>query len=172
MRKVFDAIDVDMNGKITKDELKQLLERLNTDATKDSLDAMFKAADKDGSGAIEFDEFLESLQTVMSPPSSEDLSQAFAMMDENGDGFLTKDEIKAGLIKAGEPLSDATIEEMVKAADQNNDGKVSYKAYVQSFLSCHMTFGGTSTGYDLIEKDNPVIVMANTKNVIQDAQLP
>ena len=37
-----------MNGKITKDELEELLVRLNTKATKDSLDAMFKAADKDG----------------------------------------------------------------------------------------------------------------------------
>ena len=36
-------------------------------------------------------------------------------------------------------------------------------AYGQSFLSCHQTFGGNSTSYDSIQKDNPVTVMANTK---------
>ena len=48
IRKVFDAIDEDGNGKITKNELERLLLKLNKNATKTELNKMFQIADKDG----------------------------------------------------------------------------------------------------------------------------
>ena len=48
IRKVFDAIDEDGNGKITKNELERLLVKLNKNATKTELNKMFQIADKDG----------------------------------------------------------------------------------------------------------------------------
>ena len=45
---MFDAIDVDGNGKITIDELEKLLVKLNQEATQSQLEALFRAADKDG----------------------------------------------------------------------------------------------------------------------------
>ncbi len=47
-KKVFNVIDEDGNGKITKNELAKLLKKLQKEATSDEIDKMFQAADTDG----------------------------------------------------------------------------------------------------------------------------
>eukprot|EP00794_Sanderia_malayensis_P015187 gene15187-16753_t len=130
-RKVFDLIDEDGSGKITKDEFSKLMKKLNQETSADNMDKMFNAADKDGSGAIDFDEFLATFESNASPPSKSDLEESFKMIDKNGDGFLSREEIKAGLAAVGEPLSDESVDEMLAAADTNHDGKISYEEFTK-----------------------------------------
>ena len=53
----FKVFDKDQDGKITKPEFVQVMERLGENISKDEIEKIYEAADEDGSGEIEFDEF-------------------------------------------------------------------------------------------------------------------
>ncbi|KOO20826.1 calmodulin-like protein [Chrysochromulina tobinii] len=75
-REIFNLVDLDKGGTISKDELGQLMKTLGLKPTQEELNAMVAEIDADGSGEIDFDEFV----TVMS--RKELLSQIEP--DENG----------------------------------------------------------------------------------------
>ncbi|XP_039267529.2 uncharacterized protein LOC120342666 [Styela clava] len=58
MHLVFRQFDVDGDGYITADELRNMLSRLGDDITDDELLKMIKAADMDGDGKVSYQEFV------------------------------------------------------------------------------------------------------------------
>ena len=52
MKKIFDEIDTNKNGKINKNELERLMKELNIPASKEDIEMMMKAADTDGKNII------------------------------------------------------------------------------------------------------------------------
>jgi Ca2+-binding EF-hand superfamily protein len=58
LRKRFDEIDTDGNGRISVDEFVALLQSLDNDLSRDEGLLAFEATDEDGDGTIGFDEFL------------------------------------------------------------------------------------------------------------------
>ena len=61
-REIFNLVDLDKGGTISKDELKTLMTTLGLRPTQEELNAMVDEIDSDGNGEIDFDEFV----TVMS----------------------------------------------------------------------------------------------------------
>ena len=61
-REIFNLVDLDKGGTISKDELKQLMTTLGLRPSQEELNAMVDEIDSDGNGEIDFDEFV----TVMS----------------------------------------------------------------------------------------------------------
>ncbi|KAJ5074128.1 calmodulin-related [Anaeramoeba ignava] len=61
MKKAFDVIDLDGNGFIDYDELKQLMTELNDKVTDQEVQELMKIADEDGDGKISFEEFKKNL---------------------------------------------------------------------------------------------------------------
>jgi calmodulin len=61
-REIFNLVDLDKGGTISKDELKQLMHTLGLRPSQEELNAMVDEIDADGNGEIDFDEFV----TVMS----------------------------------------------------------------------------------------------------------
>jgi len=56
-REAFRVFDLDGNGFIDKDELKQVMKRLGETLSDGDVEEMFKEADINGDGQIDFDEF-------------------------------------------------------------------------------------------------------------------
>lgn len=58
-REIFDLVDEDKSGEISKDELKKLMITLGLKPTDEQIDAMMKEVDEDESGDIDFSEFVK-----------------------------------------------------------------------------------------------------------------
>lgn len=58
-REIFDLVDEDKSGEISKDELKKLMITLGLKPTDEQIDTMMKEVDEDGSGDIDFSEFVK-----------------------------------------------------------------------------------------------------------------
>ena len=60
LRKVFDTIDTNKNGKVEKEELMKMLNNLGEDVTEDVVNEMIKIADTNQDGMIDFEEFVKA----------------------------------------------------------------------------------------------------------------
>ena len=56
-KRLFDGIDVDGNGSLDSEEMKQLFKDLGLELTQDQVATVMSRIDADGSGEIDFDEF-------------------------------------------------------------------------------------------------------------------
>lgn len=93
--KVFRAMDVNGDGKLSKDEIKggfgEYFGRSLNDA---EVDEMFDKVDADKSGAIDYSEFVVATMNEKNLLSNNKLQSAFKMFDKDGGGSISVDEIK------------------------------------------------------------------------------
>ncbi|XP_032281570.1 calmodulin-alpha [Halichoerus grypus] len=61
IQEVFRAFDLDGNGRISVDELKQAMAKLGQTLSQEDLDAMIQEADTDEDGQVDYKEFLRIL---------------------------------------------------------------------------------------------------------------
>ncbi|XP_021552438.1 calmodulin-like protein 5 [Neomonachus schauinslandi] len=61
MQEVFRTFDLDGNGRISVDELKQAMAKLGQTLSQEELDAMIQEADTDKDGQVDYKEFLRIL---------------------------------------------------------------------------------------------------------------
>ncbi|KAI3385534.1 hypothetical protein SNEBB_000508 [Seison nebaliae] len=59
LREVFNELDKDNSGLMTKDELRQALVQIGEDSSETTVDSMFRLADTSGDGQISYEEFLK-----------------------------------------------------------------------------------------------------------------
>ena len=83
---LFDFLDVDRNGQLTRDELSRLLTPEGQEAVRQAIVAHIKAADTSHDGMLD----LAEVQTGL--PA---LAGKFMQVDRNGDGLLSPDELRA-----------------------------------------------------------------------------
>jgi len=95
LNKMFLKLDVDQNGTLDKDELKQGMNELvgTFEMEHTNWDEFFKAIDTDGNGVIDHKEFIVASFDRQKIINRANLDMAFDIIDENKDGSLTLDEI-------------------------------------------------------------------------------
>lgn len=70
---VFRSIDTDSSGNIVSTELKQVLERLDINKSKDDMDALFMSLDTNGDGKVVEKEFLDWYQEMAQESDAADI---------------------------------------------------------------------------------------------------
>jgi len=132
--KVFRAMDVNGDGKLQKDEIKngyaEFFGRQLTDA---EVDEMFEKVDADGSGEIEYSEFVVATLNEKNLLSNNKLQTAFKMFDKDGGGSISIDEIKQ-VLSFGQTLDEEVVAQIIKQVDANGDGEISYDEFAQMML--------------------------------------
>merc|ERR1712187_985671 len=92
---LFDIIDTDGNGELSRNEMQHGMRKLGITLTPVELDAVLRAFDSDGNGTIQFEEFFDLLNDYalneMAPPE-EDTSDAKMF------GYKVQQRVK-GLVK-------------------------------------------------------------------------
>ncbi|KAE8010617.1 hypothetical protein FH972_006974 [Carpinus fangiana] len=126
----FDAIDVDKNGSISLDEMRQALAKDLPWKLKDSrVSEILTAIDSNTDGLVDFTEFVAATLHVhqMEEHDSEKWQQrsqaAFEKFDIDKDGFITPEELRmhTGLRGSLDPL--------LEEADIDKDGKISLSEF-------------------------------------------
>jgi calmodulin len=56
----FNVFDIDNDGFISKDELRQVMRNIDTRITEEELEAMIEAIDEDGDGKVNYEEFMKA----------------------------------------------------------------------------------------------------------------
>ncbi|XP_010489430.1 PREDICTED: calcium-dependent protein kinase 16 [Camelina sativa] len=126
LRDQFDAIDVDKNGAISLEEMRQALAKDHPWKLKDARVAeILQAIDSNTDGFVDFSEFVAAALHVnqLEEHDSEKWQQrsraAFEKFDIDGDGYITAEELRMHTGLKG------SIEPLLEEADIDNDGKIS-----------------------------------------------
>ncbi|XP_063429143.1 calmodulin-like [Mytilus trossulus] len=128
----FDRFDTDKDGKLSKEEITQLLRVVGNNPTDDDITQIFKEVDLDDSGLIDLEEFQTYyVNTIANVDEKQSLLEAFKCFDQNNDGFIERDE----LMKFMEDLSEEQAQGMIDIADKNGDGKVNIEEFVEMMMA-------------------------------------
>ncbi|KAL5213229.1 hypothetical protein ABZP36_024076 [Zizania latifolia] len=138
LRRVFELFDHDGDGRITREELTESLERLGMPVPGEELAAAIARIDANGDGCVDMGEFAELYETVMRGDGDEaaeeaGMREAFGVFDQNGDGFITVDELRAVLASLGIQQG-RTLDEcgrMIGQVDRDGDGRVDFPEFRQ-----------------------------------------
>jgi len=133
-REAFSLFDKDGDGKITREELEEVMRNLvSAQATQEDIADMIHNMDTDGNGTVEFEEFLEHMlatQNLGEKDHNEELYEAFKIFDKDGNGLISREELGEVMGKLGERLTSEEVEEMINEADIDGDGQIDYKEFV------------------------------------------
>lgn len=135
-KEIFDLVDGDGSGEISKEELGKLMETLGLKPTEQQLDEMMKEVDADGSGDIDFNEFVTVMsKKVKADYTPEQLKAAFAVFespdDHLGHGWVRTDVLEHALTTYGEDtLTQEKALELLATVDPEGTGKINYLEYI------------------------------------------
>ncbi|GAV85659.1 EF_hand_5 domain-containing protein [Cephalotus follicularis] len=138
--RVFQMFDRNGDGRITKMELNESLEKLGMFIPDKELTRMIEKIDVDGDGCVDIDEFGALYRSLMDHEVDDDeeeeedmMKEAFNVFDSNGDGFISVDELRSVFVSLGVKQG-RTIEDckkMIMKVDVDGDGKVDYEEFKQ-----------------------------------------
>jgi len=130
IREIFDQVDVNGDGKLTRAELKQTLQLSLTyedDIEKMADEIIMNANDNQH---ITFDEFRDSMLHHINMNDEYKIRAIFRALDENSDGYISIQEFVQCI--PGAKVHDKGVEDIVKAfheADENDDGLLSFEEF-------------------------------------------
>ena len=132
-QETFNFFDKDRDGKISLDELKNMVMLLSGEtATEEGINEMLKNVDLNGDGEIDFEEFYAAMKKD-SITVTEELEEAFKVFDKDNDGFISPEELRSTMESMGETVSKEEIDAMIEKADLNGDGKISICEFVKIY---------------------------------------
>jgi calmodulin len=134
-REIFNLVDRDKGGSISKSELKQLMNTLGLRPSQEELNAMVDEIDSDGSGEIDFDEFVvvmsRKVQTSYTP---DQVKAAFKVFEKDAPpGFVRMEAMEHALTTYGaDKLAMGDARELLAQIEPDENGLINYVEFVSS----------------------------------------
>ncbi|KAL7144318.1 hypothetical protein ABFS83_07G004400 [Erythranthe nasuta] len=136
LRSAFDVLDVDGDGKISRDDLRTFYGGLSGHGTsdEDAIGSMIWAADSNKDGFVEYDEFERVL--LLNGGKGKNgrfdlMEDAFRAMDKDGDGKVGHEDLKSYLNRAGLEARDDDVTAMIKLAGGDENGGVTFEGLLK-----------------------------------------
>ena len=134
---MFSMFDRNGDGKISRKELSESMEKLGVQIQEKELTQMIDKIDANGDGCVDAEEFSALYTAIMEDDSrgseEDEMREAFKVFDRNGDGFITVEELRAVLaslgLKQGRTIEDC--KGMIKKVDVDGDGRVNFDEFRQ-----------------------------------------
>jgi len=133
LREVFKSLDVNGDGFLTLEELKDGIGRSDLKHLEVDLTAIMEGVDSDGSGLIDYTEFLAATLDKRLYLQRDACWAAFSVFDQDGNGAITLDELKQILEDdtMEEILEGRTSEELLHEVDKNGDGSIDFEEFME-----------------------------------------
>ena len=134
-REIFNLVDTDGSGDISKAELGLLCTKLGLSFTSGQLDQMIMEIDKNNDGEIDFDEFIAVLSNQAKPAVGiSDLKRAFHVFSDPSDrSFVLVHEVERALLettKGSATRTRARVKQLINVLDPDGTGRVAYEDFV------------------------------------------
>lgn len=137
---VFKEIDLDHDGQLDKEEVRQALSKMNElQGTQFNIDEIFAQVDVNKTQKIDFTEFLLATVDYKKAMHDKELKQIFDSIDKDHNGTLTKDEISE-FFSLGGPEKQAQVNALMSEVDVNKDGVISFTEFqtlMKKFLNAN-----------------------------------
>lgn len=129
--KVFLTYDENLDGKITKQEMLKVFEKiLQVKNAKNEVEEIFKKLDNDNNGYIEYEEFVRASINKEIFVADEILQFAFNFFDKDSSGNITFDELKAIFCVGKEKeVSEKVLKKILGEIDTDGNNEISYKEF-------------------------------------------
>ena len=137
-REIFNLVDRDGGGTITKEELGELMDTLGIDATPEEIDLMINEIDQDSNGEIDFEEFVAVMsRKVNATYSSDQVKNAFKVFEGAAPGGYIKVDalIRALTTYGSEKLTEEQAQELVSQLEPDQNGLINYLEYVNMMMN-------------------------------------
>ena len=121
LRKIFYKIDLNLDGKISKEELFFAYKEAGINITREELENIIKSIDFDGNGSIEYEEFIRVTLSKEQLFTDINLKTAFDMFDLDKNGTISLNEILE-VIVADKEIDKNVIEELKQEILKDGDG--------------------------------------------------
>jgi calmodulin len=136
-KEIFNLVDRDKGGTISKQELKQLMNTLGLRPTMEELDAMLDEIDADGSGEIDFPEFVTVMsRKVQTSHTPDQVKKAFQVFEKGApSGYVRMDAIEHALTTYGADkvqLNEARA--LLAQIEPDENGLINYVEFVRAFM--------------------------------------
>jgi calmodulin len=132
LKEAFAMFDINGDGTIELNEIRQVMRKLGQNPTEEELKEMISTVDDNDDKEIDFEEFLVLMKSrcEVDPQDPEkELRDAFAVFDTDGSGSIDRKELKRLMKKLGQALTEAEVDAMMDEVDSNGDGEISYDEF-------------------------------------------
>ena len=133
LRKIFYKIDLNLDGKISKEELFIAYKEAGINISKEELDHIIKSIDFDGNGSIEYEEFIRVTLPKDQLFTDVNLKNAFNMFDLDKNGSISMSEILE-VIGAGKEIDKSVIQELKSEILKDGDEEIDFKHFKEIML--------------------------------------
>ncbi|XP_059632880.1 calcium-dependent protein kinase 24 [Cornus florida] len=130
IKKIFNMMDTDKNGKLTIEELRDGLKMIGQPVPDTDVEMLMEAADVDGSGTLSCEEFLTMSVHLRRINNDDQLHQAFHHFDKNANGYIEVEELREAFLYDNLGTdNDQIIEDIIFDADTDKDGQISFEEF-------------------------------------------
>ncbi|KAJ8603847.1 hypothetical protein CTAYLR_000292 [Chrysophaeum taylorii] len=136
-REIFNLVDRDGGGTITKEELGELMDTLGIDASPEEIDLMIHEIDQDSNGEIDFDEFVAVMSRKVSATYTADqVKNAFKVFEGAAPpGFIKVDVLIRALTNDGtDKLTEDQAHDLISQLEPDRNGMINYVDYVNMMM--------------------------------------
>jgi len=135
----FRALDLDHDGQLTKEELKQgylKIMGMSNELAEEEAERTMRTLDTNKSGSIDYSEFVNATINKTNLLKKDRLEAAFKMFDRNGDGRISADEMRF-LFNEGKThgIPEKVWDEWISQVDKNSDGGISIEEFKEMMVS-------------------------------------
>eukprot|EP00347_Sterkiella_histriomuscorum_P016451 403353126 len=134
---IFNCFDINGDGIITLDELKELLtQHLNLSKDRSNKEAyrILQNLDINQNGAVDFTEFVIAIVSTKDILTDDKLLNAFNMLDMDGNGRITKEDLQQVFKGSPEINQDQMLDEMIQEADEKGEGEIAFQEFKKLML--------------------------------------
>ena len=128
LRQIFYKIDLNLDGKISKEELYIAYKEAGIVISKEELEKIIKSIDFDGNGSIEYEEFIRVTLPKDQLFNDINLKNAFDMFDLDRNGSISMREILE-VIGADKEIDKNVIEELKSEILKDGDEEIDFKHF-------------------------------------------
>jgi calcium-dependent protein kinase len=140
LREKFQAIDVNRDGHITREELDHAMTMASSGQEQQApfgkIKSIFDAVDTDGSGLIDYSEFCAAALKSGALRCEEAILAAFRVFDVNGDGQISKAELEEVIVSQGTDPEE--LDKLLDPWDVDGDGQLSLEEFRSMVLNIGM----------------------------------
>ena len=168
LTEAFHKADTDGDGKLSHEELKDLIQSLGLEEDEEKLNKFVMEVDADNDGTIDLDEFqliVDKMNSKTTMTFEQQLRETFELYDVDGSGGLDQEEITQLMATLGHDLTDEEVSDMIAEVDKDGNGDIDYDEFVAMFKGINSSGDGKQKK---VEKKNENAVKRGT--IFDDAK--
>ncbi|KAK9716002.1 hypothetical protein RND81_06G205100 [Saponaria officinalis] len=127
---LFKKIDVDDDGIVSVEELKDGLLKFGSLIAESEVQMLIEAVDTYGKGTLDYGEFVAVSLHLQRMANDEHLRKAFSYFDKDSNGYIEPGELQKILMEDGLDDCANIANDIFQEVDTDKDGKISYDEFV------------------------------------------